>query len=317
MDARRDWRESFWPGSWDLNLLVAFMALYDERNVTRAGRRIGLSQPAMSAVLKRLRTLTRDDLFERTSSAMQPTPRAIEIAAPIRQALQQIRATLGPQHFDPSQAKRTFRLATTDLSASLLLGPLSRRAALWSRDINFEFIYSDGDNGVVELLQSGAADVAIGTFKHNSDKLNSVMLYEAPFACALRASHPLAKKRMTLETFAQAPQVIVSQPGDPSHTIDKILSNAGLGRRISFTVPHYLIVPFLLSRTDLIAVIPRKLVERFGYTEKLCIADAPFANLTARGLMMWAQSMETNPANVWLRGELIEIARNCRLDHWW
>jgi DNA-binding transcriptional LysR family regulator len=301
--------------SFDLNLLVAFDALMDERNVTRAGQKIGLSQPAMSAVLKRLRTVTQDDLFERSGDGMRPTARAVELAEPIRQALQQIQATLDPGPFDPTLAKRTFRIATNDLGAALILPPLCEKLKSWSDGINFEFLYVEGDRAI-ELLQSGNADVAMGPYNNKYDQLHSALLYEAPFACALRNDHPLANETMTLETFARTPQIVVSQRGDPAPTIDDLLAKAGLKRRIAFTMPHYLAVPFLLARTDLIAVIPTKLVERFGATEKIRIADAPFSRLTIQTTLLWTHGANNNSANKWLRDEIIKLTKDHQLDHW-
>jgi DNA-binding transcriptional LysR family regulator len=301
--------------SFDLNLLVAFDALMEERNVTRAGQKIGLSQPAMSAVLKRLREVTQDDLFERSGDGMRPTARAVELAKPIRQALQQIQTTLDPWPFDPVRAKRTFRIATNDLGAALIMPPLCERLKSWSDDINFEFLYVEGDRAI-ELLQSGAADVAVGPYSSKYDQLHSELLYKAPFACALRNDHPLANQPMGLEAFAGTPQIVVSQRGDPSPVIDQMLAKAGLKRRIAFTIPHYLAVPFLLARTDLIAVIPTKLIERFGATERIRTADAPFASLTVETTLLWTHGVDKNLANFWLRRELINIVRDYELDHW-
>jgi DNA-binding transcriptional LysR family regulator len=301
--------------SFDLNLLVAFDALMDERNVTRAGQKIGLSQPAMSAALKRLRSITQDELFERSGDGMRPTARAVELSAPIRQALQQIQATLDPCPFNPIAAKRSFRIATNDLGTALLLPPLCEKLKSWSEGLDFEFLNADGDRAI-ELLQSGIADVAVGPYTSKYDQLRSVMLYQAPFACALRNEHPLANQTITLEDFAQTPQIVVTQRGDPASEIDQMLTKAGLKRRVAFTVPHYLAVPFLLAKTDLIAVIPTKLIERFGASEKIRIADAPFARLTIQTTLIWTDGADKNSANAWLRGEIIKIAAEYELHHW-
>ena len=301
--------------SFDLNLLVAFDALMEERNVTRAGQKIGLSQPAMSAVLKRLRAMTQDELFERSGDGMRPTARAIELAGPIRDALQQIQATLDPRAFDPTRMKRMFRIATNDLGAALILPPLCEKLKLWSESINFEFLFAEGDRAI-ELLQSGIADVAMGPYSNKYDQLQSALLYEAPFACALRIGHPLSGRPMTLEEFAATPQIVVSQRGDPAPAIDNMLAEAGLKRRVAFTMPHYLAVPFLLARTDLIAIIPTKLIERFGETEKVQTADAPFARHKVKTSLLWTQGATNSSANSWLRSEIIKIAKDYQLDHW-
>ena len=301
--------------TFDLNLLVAFDALMTERNVTRAGQKIGLSQPAMSAILKRMRSVMNDELFERSGDGMRPTAYAIELAGPIRQALQEIQTTLEPCAFDPTRANRIFRIATNDLGAALLLPPLSEKLNGWSNTVGFEFVHVDGEHAI-ELLESGNADVAVGPYTNHYDQLRSALLYEAQFACAIRSDHPMARETLTLESFAAIPQIGVAQRGDPSGQIDRVLAKSGLKRRIAFTVPHYLTVPFLLARTDLIAVIPTKLVERFGAKENICIADAPFARVTVQTTLLWANSAHDNPANIWLRSVMTNIVQEYHLDHW-
>jgi len=301
--------------SLDLNLLVAFDALMSERNVTRAGQKMGLSQPAMSAVLKRLRVMMQDELFERKGDGMHPTSRALELAAPIHQVLQQIQTTLDPCSFDPARASRTFRIATNDLGAAIMLPPLSQKLQSWSDRVGFEFIHVDGA-GAIQLLESGEADVAMGPYTDRYEQLRSAVLYEAPFACAMRCGHPFGQQTLTLETFAAIPQIVVTQTGDPSPQIDRMLAEAGLKRRVAFTVPHYLAVPFLLARTDLIAVIPVKLVERFGKTEDIRIVRAPALRFNVSTTLLWSDRVHNNSSNVWLRSIMMDITREYKLDHW-
>jgi DNA-binding transcriptional LysR family regulator len=301
--------------TFDLNLLVAFDALMMERSVTRAGMKLGLSQPAMSANLRRLRELLKDELFERGSDGMRPTPRAMALAAPIRQILQQVQTTLDPSPFDPCVANRRFRIAMNDLGVALFLPPLSQTLRRWSTGITFELLQADEERAI-DLLESGEADIAVGPFTSKHDRFHSVLLFDAPFACAMRADHPLAGKALTLEEFAGASQISIAQRGDPVRVVDRILAEAGLKRRIAFTVPHYLTVPFLLATTDLLAVIPTKLVERFGASEGIVTAEAPFAQLTVPTLMLWASGANDDSGNAWLRATLHKIVKDYRLDHW-
>jgi DNA-binding transcriptional LysR family regulator len=302
--------------SFDLNLLVAFDTLMSERNVTRAGQKMGLSQPAMSAVLKRLRVMMQDELFERRGDGMHPTSRALELAAPIRHVLQQIQTTLDPCSFDPARASRTFRIATNDLGAAIMLPPLSQKLQSWSDRVSFEFIHVDDGARAIQLLESGDADVAMGPYTDRYERLHSAVLYEAPFACAMRQGHPIGQQTLSLETFAAIPQIVVTQSGDPSPQIDRMLAEAGLKRRIAFTVPHYLSVPFLLARTDLIAVIPVKLVERFGKTENIHLARVPSLRFNVLTTLLWSDRVHNNSSNVWLRSIMLDITREYRLDHW-
>jgi DNA-binding transcriptional LysR family regulator len=300
----------------DLNLLVAFDALMTERHVTRAGQRIGLSQPAMSAALNRLRLLTQDKLFERRGDGMHPTPRALALAGPLRQALLQIQVALNPQPFDPTRATHTFRIALNDLGVALFLPPISERLSAWSDTIDFVFLPAE-DKRALDLLESGEADIAIGpNWNRYDDQFETAVLYQAPFACAMRKDHPLAETPLTLETFASVPQIMISQPGDPSRHIDRELSEHGLRRRVAFTVPHYLTVPILLAKTDLLSVIPGKLIQRFGVSEGIRAVDTPFTELSVPVMMSWVRAANDEPANIWLRSLIVEIVRDHKLDRW-
>jgi DNA-binding transcriptional LysR family regulator len=300
----------------DLNLLVAFDALMTERHVTRAGQKIGLSQPAMSAALNRLRVLTQDRLFERRGDSMHPTPRALALVDPLRQALLQIQAALNPEPFDPTRATHTFRIALNDLGVALFLPPISERLAAWSNTINFVFLPAENKRAL-DLVESGEADIAIGpNWNRDHDHFEACILYQAPFACAMRADHPLGSKPLTLQAFAEVPQIMISQPGDPSRHIDRVLSEHGLRRRIAFTVPHYLTVPILLAKTDLLSVIPGKLIQRFGATHKIRAVETPFSELSVPVKMFWIRAAHEDPANMWLRSVIVDIVKDHKLDTW-
>jgi DNA-binding transcriptional LysR family regulator len=299
----------------DLNLLLAFDALMTERSVTRAGQKIGLSQPAMSAALNRLRHIVGDELFARRGAEMRPTARAIELSIPVRQALQQIEAALTPQVFVPEEAKRAFKVAFNDLGAALFLPAMAEQLSRLAPGVDVVVLHAD-DQRAMNLLDSGEADMAIGLYPTPQERFDSVVLYEAPFVCAMRADHPLAGHPLPLETFAATPQIAIAQQGDPSRHIDRILAEQGLQRRVAVAVPHFLVVPFILAKTDLIAVVPIKLVQRFGATLGLRIADAPFAEMTVPSVLFWNRTMTENAANAWLRSLIVAIARDYKLDRW-
>ncbi|MCP2091666.1 UNVERIFIED_ORG: DNA-binding transcriptional LysR family regulator [Paraburkholderia sediminicola] len=197
----------------------------------------------------------------------------------------------------------------------LFLPPLCQTRRHCSSDITFELLQADEEHAS-DLLETGEADIALGPVSPKHDHFHSVLLYDAPFACAMRANHPLARKVLTLEEFAGAPQISVAQRSDPVRVVDRILAEAGLKRHIAFTVPHYLAVPFLLASTGLLAVIPTKPVERFGATEGIVTAEAPFARLTAPTLMLWASAANDDSGNAWLRSTMLKIAADHEVDHW-
>jgi DNA-binding transcriptional LysR family regulator len=292
----------------DLNLLVVFDALMAERHVTRAGERIGLSQPAVSASLKRLRHLLKDDLFIRRSDEMQPTRRAKELAVPLRQALIQIQSALAPQVFDPSTTQRTFKLATNDFAASILLPSLVAKLSIEAPGLNLRVIYVDDPLGM-KLLDEDAIDLAIAPFKQPEPQFERQHLLEpSSFLCVMRKGHPLVGHPLTLETFAATPQLMISRTGDAFGFVDEILAEVGLKRRVGLTVPIFLLALIVLTQTDYIAVLPRQLVEMFQQMTELVAYEPPFPQPRFPLAMLWHQRLSKDPGHLWLRNTLAEIA---------
>lgn len=292
----------------DLNLLVVFDALMAERHVTRAGERIGLSQPAVSAALKRLRHLLKDDLFIRRSDEMQPTRKAQELAVPLRQALTQIQAALKPQVFEPTTAQRSFKLATNDFAASMLLPILGAKLSAEAPGIDLRVIYADDALGM-KLLDEDAIDLAIAPFENPAPQFERQHLLDpAGFLCVMRKGHPLAGQPLTLEDFAAAPQLLISRTGDASGFVDEILTEIGLRRRVAFTVPNFLLAPIVLAQTDYIAVLPRRMVEMFQQMVDLVAYEPPFPQRKFPLRILWHQRLSSDPGLYWLRATLRSVA---------
>jgi DNA-binding transcriptional LysR family regulator len=292
----------------DLNLLVVFDALMAERHVTRAGERIGLSQPAVSAALNRLRHLTKDELFIRRADGMQPTRKAQELAIPLRQALMQIQTALEPQGFDPATAKRTFKLATNDFAAALLLPKLAAKLNQIAPGIDLRLIAADDALGM-KLLEEDAVDLAIAPFENPPPQFERQHLLEpAGFLCTMRKGHPLVGKPLTLEAFAATPQILISRTGDATGFVDEILAEVGLQRRVAFTVPSFLLAPIVLSQTDYIAVLPRRLVEIFQEIIDLVAYEPPFPQRRFPLGMLWHQRLSKDPGHLWLKNTVVEVA---------
>jgi DNA-binding transcriptional LysR family regulator len=292
----------------DLNLLVVFDALMAERHVTRAGERIGLSQPAMSAALNRLRHLLKDDLFIRRADGMHPTRKAQELAIPLRQALGQIQAALEPQIFNPATAQRTFKLATNDFAASILLPKLGTRLSAEAPNIHLRVISADDLLGM-KLLDEDAVDLAVAPFENPEPQfVRQHLLEPAGFLCVMRKGHPLAGKALTIETFAATPQLLISRTGDSSGFVDTILAEVGLQRQVAFTVPSFLLAPIVLAQTDYIAVLPRRLVQMFLDMLDLVTCEPPFTQRKFPLAMLWHQRFNKDLGHLWLRNTLFEIA---------
>ena len=301
--------------TFDLNLLVTFDALMTERNVTRAGERLGRSQPAMSAALNRLRYLLKDDLFVRCGNMMRPTPRALEIADSVSGILNQIYTTLTPQTFDPTMSRRKFKIAMNDMGAALFLPPLIRHLGESASNIEFEAIHAYEEEAV-RLLEEGLVDAATVIYGNQSRHLQSMTLYEAPFVCALRRDHPMAGRYLSLEEFASIPRVAIAQRNDPGQRVQQLLESQGLRQQISVTVPHYLAAPYIVAQTDYVGIIPLKMVERLKASENICTAKVAFGDLSTHIRLVWNTSMTSDSANKWLRSVIISVVHEYELDKW-
>ncbi len=214
-------------GAFDLNLLKAFDALYAERHVTRAGLRIGLSQSAMSGTLNRLRELLEDELFVRTPSGMQPTPRADDLAGPVSDALRLVRSVLHSDGFDPATADHAFTIAMTDYAAFVLLPPLLARFGVEAPGIDVCVRGMFARSDAVELLDSGEANLAIGFPVEVSARILMRPLLEEGFACIARRGHPAFADLDSLKAFAAGPHLLVSPEDDRAGLVDHGLAALG------------------------------------------------------------------------------------------
>lgn len=293
----------------DLNLMVAFDALMAEQSVTRAAQRLGLSQPAMSSALGRLRRLLADPVLVRTSTRMVPTLRAMELIGPVRQILNQVEAALSaPAPFDPASTRRRFRIATNDYVEAVLLPRLVREIAQAAPGIDLEVLQL-GSGYPEEALQTGKLDLAIG-FSHNvPPALHSRILFKDRFICAVRADHPGVGKRLTLPQYIQLPHVLVSQSGGVTGIVDNALSLHGLERRVSVTVPHFVVTPHVVAQSDCIVTLAERVARTFADILPLRLLKPPVFLPAIRVAMAWHERSAHDPALQWLRETLRTISR--------
>ncbi|HBY63475.1 MAG TPA: LysR family transcriptional regulator, partial [Solibacterales bacterium] len=231
----------------DLNLLLAMEALLEERNVSRAARRLGLSQPAMSNALARLRGLLNDPLFVRAPGGVAPTPRAERMAPGVRAGLEQFRRALdGVREFDPSSSSRTFRIALSDHAEWLLAPHLLRAVEREAPGVRVQCKRLDALFVLPEAeLRMGAADIAIGFFPDartadESTRLETVA--EEEHVVVMRRGHPLSRRTLTIEDYAAAPHAAVIYRPEPWGLIDQELAARGLRRNLRLASPHFLTV---------------------------------------------------------------------------
>ncbi len=291
----------------DLNLLVVFEALVAERSVTRAAGRVGLSQPAVSNALGRLRALLGDPLLVRTGRGMEPTARALELSGPIQQALEGIRRALAPSaSFEPERSPYTFRVRSADnLELSLLprlLERLGRVAPLV--DIVVDRVGHTTD----EDLRAGRIDLYLGSWFNVPSGLEQHLLQHETFACIARKGHPLIKTRLTLKAYMRAGHVLVEAGDRPSSVVDTVLADQGLGRRVVLRTPHFLVAPLMVARTDLIATLPRSVATTYAQFLPLNVFDPP---LDAPGFpvqMVWHRRTHEQAPHRWLRRLIMDLS---------
>ena len=293
----------------DLNLLVALDALLTERNVTRAASRLSLSQSAMSAALARLRSVFADPLLLRTAGGMLPTSKGQELAAPVKQLLADIgRIVQQAGAFDPATAQLTFTIAASDYVEYAILpqlvdyleanAPLARLAV---RPMDF--------GAVGRQLEAGEVDLGILGAGFAPPNARSRPLFLERFVCVVRRDHPEVKDRLTLDEFCALEHLLVSPSGRSfSAQTDDVLAALGRGRRIRLSVPHFLLVPEILVRSDMIAVLPERLAR--GYRDRFRIIELPFEMPPFTIAEVWHERTHRAPALVWLRQVLAELTRD-------
>jgi DNA-binding transcriptional LysR family regulator len=297
----------------DLNLLVVFDALMAERHVTRAAQFNGLSQPAMSKALNRLRHLLDDRLFERRDGRMDPTPRALELAGPIHSALSDISRTLTLHGaFDPSRIAATVRIATIDLHQTTLLPSLVARLRRDAPGLDMQ-IWPIDRHRLRDQLGTGELDLAIAPILVGGRDLRAEPLWNDHLVTLIGADNPLPLP-MTLEAFAAAPHVVdaghvqVAPDGQGTSLVDTILAARGLRRRIAVVLPSSAGVPFVVAGSDLIATLPSRIVQDLAAIPGLRVVPAPLPPVEVSPHLFWHPRTQNSPLRSWLRAVIQETA---------
>ena len=291
----------------DLNLLKAFDALATERAVTRAGDRIGLSQPAMSHALSRLRDLFADDLFVRTPTGMEPTARAREIAPLVAAAIEHIEAALNLGiGFDPAKSGGIFTAGMAEYAEVALVGRLAAAFADRAPRATLRLTPLTGANAA-EQLDRGVIDVAVAHFNALPPHIESVLLLRDPFVVVAGRRHPITGQQLSVEAYAAANHILVSPRGDTSGALDRILVDFGLRRRIALLVATYLALPAALAASDLVATVPSRTACQIAAIAEIEIMPLPI-DFAMTVSMAWHRRAASEPAQAWFRSLLIDAA---------
>jgi DNA-binding transcriptional LysR family regulator len=293
----------------DLNLLVVFEALMAQRSVGRAAQRLGLSQPATSAALARLRQLLGDPLLLRHGNAMQPTLRAERLLPAVRQALRLVEDAFAPRDtFDPTESTRRFRLVMSDYAEHLVLPQLVRLVLAKAPGVTLRVKPVDLRT-LAESLADGTVDAAIGTWYDPPKPLRVARLLTERFVCALAADHPIVRGRLTLAQYVALPHLLVAPRGGESGLVDDELAERRLVRHIAVTTPDFAAVPRILAGTPLVATIASLVALRLADPGALQVLRPPLALPGYDLQFIWDAARDRDPGLLWLRRHVEAIAR--------
>ncbi|MDB5360301.1 MAG: LysR family transcriptional regulator [Rhodospirillales bacterium] len=295
--------------SLDLNLLVVFDAVMQERSVTKAAARLNMAQPALSHALTRLRHALQDDLFIRTPEGMAPTPQAENLADGVRAALQRLRTTLdSAASFMPATAERRFAIAVNNHAALVLAAPLAAAAAAEAPGVVLDFRPS-GTLDLAEQLDRGDLALAIGATAAPGDRFSDVRLLHDRFVVLMRRGHPAeAQGALTMATFAAAPHLVITSSGEGIAFVDEALAREGLSRRVALRAP-LLATWAALLQSDMIAVISERAAREFSRLASLTILSLPFPSPNLTTAMLWHRRVSGVHAHRWLRELVIRVAK--------
>jgi DNA-binding transcriptional LysR family regulator len=313
--------------SLDLNLLRVFDTLIEERSVTRAGERLGLSQSAISHALNRLRYVLNDELFVRVPDGMRPTARAAEIAPRLREGLLQLQLALGPIEFDPARSERCFTVTCGEYVGTVLIPGFTARVRALAP--NAELRIRPSNMGVAEALLAGRVDLAIGSFRRVPEPFAYQRLFQETRVWVLSADHPAARAELTLEGLTSLSHLIISATGEDEHAINGYVSDHGLERLVTrsevgllqgalaarglrrvigLTTPHYLAALAVVSQSDMAAPLPRRLAAAFADQYRLKLFEPPYPSPPFDIMALWHRDHGDEPAIAWLRGVLHDVA---------
>ncbi|WP_194723686.1 LysR family transcriptional regulator [Noviherbaspirillum malthae] len=290
----------------DLNLLVVFHQLLMERRVNAVADKLGLSQPAVSNALNRLRRLLDDELFLRTARGMEPTPYALQLAEPIAYALTTIHGSLNQRSsFEPESSNRKFTLGMTDIGEIYFMPRLMKILADVAPGVSVSTVRNTSVN-LRDEMEAGHVDMAVGLLPQLNTGFFQRALFRQRYVCMFRAGHPLDKPKMSLKDFESAEHVTVVSAGTGHAKIDEFIARKGVQRHIKLTVPHFVAVGHILATTDMIATVPERYAMECAKPFGLKYVGHPLPMPEISINVFWHAKYHKEPGNQWLRGLLFD-----------
>lgn len=291
----------------DLNLLVVFRQLLVDKRVSKVAESLGVTQPAVSNALARLRKLLGDDLFLRTPRGMEPTPYAEQLAESVAHALGVIHGALN-QHtaFDPATSRRAFTIGMTDIGEVWFLPTLMSRLAQAAPNVSISTVRNAAVN-LKDEMETGKVDLAIGLLPQLKAGFFQRRLLRTRYVCLLREGHRLAKRRMTTAEFTRAEHVVVVSHGTGHGKVDELMRRSGVERTVKLTVPHFTAIGHILQATDMVATVPEPLAQRIAEPFGLAYRPHPVTLPEVAINLFWHARAHRDAANAWLRGFLCDL----------
>jgi len=292
----------------DLNLLLVFHQLLREKRVSAVAVVLGMSQPAVSSALGRLRKSLGDELFLRTQGGMVPTPYALQLAEPVAAALDGLQQALNVRaSFDPTNSERCFTLAMTDVGEMYFLPVLMDALAQMAPGVTLNVVAVTSAS-LKDDMASGRIDLALGLLPQLQAGYFQQALFRQPYVCLMRKGHALAASpKLQLADFAQASHVRVLAAGTGHGRVDGALERQGLQRCIRLTVPHYVALGDVLGHSDLIATVPERFAQRVAEPFGLITRPLPLAVDGSAIHQFWHARLQKDPGHQWLRGQISQL----------
>lgn len=291
----------------DLNLLTIFDVLLQERHVGKTAKRLGLSQPAVSHQMGRLREMFEDPLFVRSPTGIIPTETALALRDSVKECLEAAEKLFTQAPFDPSLAKGSLRIATTDYAEQIILPELLPRLEKLAPSLQ---VITAPLRGTLprEEMAKGDVDLAIaGFFGEMPSGFHSQVLFQDPFACAVRRDHPKVKKNLTLKQYADLDHLLITLTGDLKGRVDEVLQKSGLSRRVVAGISNFITPCFVVASSDYILTAPKKLIDHLGKYLPLKVLKPPIDMTPISVVQAWHSRTHHEPRQRWVR----ELIKEC------
>ncbi|MBU2955946.1 LysR family transcriptional regulator [Marinobacter sp. F3R08] len=294
----------------ELNLLHVFSTIMTEGSITRAADRLGMTQPAVSNVVSRMRTSWKDPIFVKRGRQVEPTSYAQSLWDQIRNPLHELSNAVNSTRFSPGESRRTFRVAVTDLMLEMIWQPLVCELQHSAPGIDLHAVpFSPAT--AANQLRDASVDFVIGFFEQHDHSLRSHWLFDTGYVLAMRSGHALSGQEVDLDSFLDAQHLLATMSGEAHGVVDDTLQSRGLERRVAVTVNHFSAVPNLLRKSDLIATIPEVITGDCEFCSGLSINDLPIDVEPTSLYLAWHTRHDRDPGIIWIRNLMERVAKEC------